>query len=396
MIYLLKRILGYIPKKAREAQVNFLLPQSPSDLKKRAQELIEDAKYYADEINKSTSIFDFTYSYQEFVKATEELIYLNEQKHISMYPTPRDELENAKAKIGATVNDFIARTLLEIRKSGAGQDAIIVLLDEIEKDEYLAKLMADNNRQRIEQLRKSVMTGKSLDALVGTIALDEDAHRAVEIIFETGQASVSMLERRGKWSYSKAAKIVDSLEEAGIVGPFEGTRPRLILISRQEYERRVKVVPSAPEAAVATIDLNQIIQEENDWRRQQRGLSPIESEMEKVDNMDGHAFENWCAELLKQTGFTEVEVTPGSGDQGVDILAVKEGVYYAIQCKCYSSDLDNTPIQEVYAGKEMYNCQVGAVMTNRHFTEGARKLAEKTRVLLWDRNKLIELLEQAK
>ena len=96
---MLKRILGYIPKKAREAQVNFLLPQSPSDLKKRAQELIEDAKYYADEINKSTSIFDFTYSYQEFVKATEELIYLNEQKHISMYPTPRDELENAKAKI---------------------------------------------------------------------------------------------------------------------------------------------------------------------------------------------------------------------------------------------------------------------------------------------------------
>ena len=393
---MLKRILGYIPKKAREAQVNFLLPQSPSDLKKRAQELIEDAKYYADEINKSTSIFDFTYSYQEFVKATEELIYLNEQKHISMYPTPRDELENAKAKIGATVNDFIARTLLEIRKSGAGQDAIIVLLDEIEKDEYLAKLMADNNRQRIEQLRKSVMTGKSLDALVGTIALVEDAHRAVEIIFETGQASVSMLERRGKWSYSKGAKIVDSLEEAGIVGSFEGTRPRLILISRQEYERRVKVVPSAPEAAVATIDLNQIIQEENDWRRQQRGLSPIESEMEKVDNMDGHAFENWCAELLKQTGFTEVEVTPGSGDQGVDILAVKEGVYYAIQCKCYSSDLGNTPIQEVYAGKEMYNCQVGAVMTNRHFTEGARKLAEKTRVLLWDRNKLIELLEQAK
>ena len=55
-------------------------------------------------------------------------------------------------------NDFIARTLLEIRKSGAGQDAIIVLLDEIEKDEYLAKLMADNNRQRIEQLRKSVMS----------------------------------------------------------------------------------------------------------------------------------------------------------------------------------------------------------------------------------------------
>lgn len=114
-----------------------------------------------------------------------------------------------------------------------------------------------------------------------------------------------------------------------------------------------------------------------------------------VDNMSGHEFEQWCALLLQKNGFADVSVTPGSGDQGVDVLASKDGVYYAIQCKCYHSDLGNTPVQEVYAGKEYYRCQVGVVMTNRHFTDGAKQLASHTRVLLWDREKIIEMLEIA-
>lgn len=104
-----------------------------------------------------------------------------------------------------------------------------------------------------------------------------------------------------------------------------------------------------------------------------------------IDLMDGHDFEFWCAGLLRKLGFHNVEVTPGSKDQGVDILAQKEGVKYAIQCKRYSHDLGNTPVQEVHAGKAMYNCHVGVVLTNQHFTHGARDLARVTGVLLWDR-----------
>lgn len=115
----------------------------------------------------------------------------------------------------------------------------------------------------------------------------------------------------------------------------------------------------------------------------------------RVDSMDGHAFEYWCADLLSRNRFINVTVTPGSGDHGVDVLAEKDGINYAIQCKCYSHDLGNTPVQEVYAGKEMYRCQVGVVMTNRYFTVGAKKLAEQTRVLLWDRDKLQKLIESA-
>lgn len=117
--------------------------------------------------------------------------------------------------------------------------------------------------------------------------------------------------------------------------------------------------------------------------------------LSSVDSMEGHDFEYWCADLLRKLDYTDVEVTKGSGDQGVDVLAVKEGVHYAIQCKCYSSDLGNKPIQEVHAGKSMYHCQVGVVMTNRFFTSGAKELAEATGVLLWDRDKLQQMVEES-
>ena len=111
-----------------------------------------------------------------------------------------------------------------------------------------------------------------------------------------------------------------------------------------------------------------------------------------VDDMDGHEFEYWCADLLSRIGFEDVEVTKASGDYGVDILCRKEGIRYAVQCKCYSSDLGNSPVQEVHAGKAVYGCQIGAVMTNRHFTAGGKHVAESTGTLLWDRDWLTEQL----
>lgn len=113
-----------------------------------------------------------------------------------------------------------------------------------------------------------------------------------------------------------------------------------------------------------------------------------------IDEMEGHEFEQWCAELLRHNGFRDVEVTKGSHDQGVDILANKDDIKYAIQCKCYASKLGNTPVQEVFTGKTIYHCHVGVVMTNSYFTESARKAAEATGVLLWDRDRLERMLEE--
>ena len=58
---------------------------------------------------------------------------------------------------------------------------------------------------------------------------------AVDVILETGQASVSMLQRRLKLGYARAARIVDEMEEKGIVGPFVGSKPRAILITKEQW-----------------------------------------------------------------------------------------------------------------------------------------------------------------
>ncbi len=76
---------------------------------------------------------------------------------------------------------------------------------------------------------------------------DELLPQAVEVIFESGQASVSMLQRRLKLGYSRAARIVDQMEEMGIVGPFEGSKPRPLLITRQQWHEMQYVQGTAPD-----------------------------------------------------------------------------------------------------------------------------------------------------
>ena len=105
---------------------------------------------------------------------------------------------------------------------------------------------ADYDQQVLEEIeRKAQQTGKgkpagasdpepSSDELGG----DEMLPAAVDVILETGQASVSMLQRRLKLGYARAARIVDEMEEKGIVGPFQGAKPRTILITKEQWEAR--------------------------------------------------------------------------------------------------------------------------------------------------------------
>lgn len=111
-----------------------------------------------------------------------------------------------------------------------------------------------------------------------------------------------------------------------------------------------------------------------------------------IDLMEGHDFEYYCAELLKRRGFQEVEVTKGSGDYGIDILAEKDGVTYAIQCKCYAAPVGVKAVQEAYAGRDYYDRMVGAVLTNQYFTQPAVEAAKKLKILLWDRGYLESMI----
>ena len=58
---------------------------------------------------------------------------------------------------------------------------------------------------------------------------------AIRVVVENGQASTSLLQRKLKLGYARAARIVDEMEGRGVVGPYEGSKPRKVLITREEY-----------------------------------------------------------------------------------------------------------------------------------------------------------------
>ncbi len=112
------------------------------------------------------------------------------------------------------------------------------------------------------------------------------------------------------------------------------------------------------------------------------------------DDMEGHEFELFCADLLRRRGFKEVTVTKGSGDFGIDILAERDGISYGIQCKNYSAPIGVKAVQEVYAGRDYYDCMVGVVMSNQYFTGPAVEAAKKLKIVLWDRGYIEEMMEE--
>lgn len=120
------------------------------------------------------------------------------------------------------------------------------------------------------------------------------------------------------------------------------------------------------------------------------------SDMVEVDRLDGVSFENFVAGLLAGAGYDGVETTKASGDYGVDIVAARGGEKYVFQCKCYASNLGVKPVQEIYSGAGMYHADVAVVVTNAHFTQNAITLADELGVLLWDREKLMDMIGHAK
>ncbi|MEG1658831.1 MAG: DNA translocase FtsK, partial [Oscillibacter sp.] len=97
-------------------------------------------------------------------------------------------------------------------------------------DEVIAKI-----EETLQEKEKGGGKGSS-NAETSVDDCDELLPAAVEVLLETGQASVSMLQRRLKLGYSRAARLVDQMEERGIVGPFEGSKPRQMLITRERWQ----------------------------------------------------------------------------------------------------------------------------------------------------------------
>ncbi len=108
---------------------------------------------------------------------------------------------------------------------------------------------------------------------------DELLPSAIEVVVETGMASVSMLQRRLKLGYSRAARLVDQMEEKGVVGPFEGSKPRQVLISKeqwQEMQYKQGMVDVAPDAPPVSEPVPEELDYEGDAIPQPRELPPFD------------------------------------------------------------------------------------------------------------------------
>ena len=160
------------------------------------------------------------------------------------------------------------------------------------------------------------------------------------------------------------------LEHMGVIKYSSANNSFESLISLDEFRKKCLYIPDSSKKIVSNLQMN------------------------IVDKMEGHDFEYFCANILKKNGFSNVEVTQGSGDHGIDILADKEDISYAIQCKCYSSNIGNTAVQQVHTGKSLYHKDIAVILTNQYFTTQAKEEANALGVKLWDRNKLEEMIKR--
>lgn len=107
---------------------------------------------------------------------------------------------------------------------------IVAFIKENSTPSYSEEIMNEIDRHQAKA------EGVPMDANDASDDHDPMLPAAIEVILDSGQGSVSFLQRRLKLGYARAARLMDMMEERGIVGPFEGSKPRKILVTREQWE----------------------------------------------------------------------------------------------------------------------------------------------------------------
>lgn len=107
-------------------------------------------------------------------------------------------------------------------------------------DEEVEKLVTYVKKQKQPSYEKNLSDFKEVEVTNDEEEVDELFQEALSLVIDSGQASISMLQRRLHIGYARAARLIDQMEEKGFIGGFEGTKPREILISKEQFERYFK------------------------------------------------------------------------------------------------------------------------------------------------------------
>lgn len=119
-------------------------------------------------------------------------------------------------------------------------ERVVDFIKQTFKAEYDESIIAEIERQT-EKVSSGGKDSGSADDDLGDGEQDDKLEEAIEYVIEAGQASTSSLQRRLKLGYGRAARLIDTMEKMGIVGGYEGSKPRQVLMTRQEwYERKMR------------------------------------------------------------------------------------------------------------------------------------------------------------
>ncbi|WP_264005247.1 restriction endonuclease [Mycolicibacterium sphagni] len=109
-----------------------------------------------------------------------------------------------------------------------------------------------------------------------------------------------------------------------------------------------------------------------------------------VDEMTGVEFEHYVAAVLRGAGYA-IEMTRATGDFGVDLIATRDGIRTAVQCKRQSRVVNGSAVQQVVAGAAVHDCARTMVVSNHRYTKAAEQLADVHGCVLVDRTRLARL-----
>lgn len=312
-------------------------------------DLLNEANQLANTINTTIDDNAFYGSYERLITIFSELIKYENKGIFS--ESPRKDLQNFIDNRQLAINKFNARKRLDTTKKYTENDFLSII--------------ANSNIDKIDPYL--IDSGK--------------------LLINYGKAPIGKIQRDFNVGFNRASNIIDQLEKLKVVSAGIGASPRTILMSLEDFNVLSKILSE---------NFSTEISKNNNFVYTEHS-NPIlnEHHIMDYDTMSGKEFESFCALLLCEHGFSNVETTKVSGDHGIDILAEKDDITYAIQCKCYSSNIGNAAVQQAHTGKSLYHKDIAVVLTNQYFTAQAKEEADALGVKLWDRDKLNDMIEKS-
>jgi HJR/Mrr/RecB family endonuclease len=146
--------------------------------------------------------------------------------------------------------------------------------------------------------------------------------------------------------------------------------------------------------------LSQLVALRKSYEAKAKAAVDIRGRFESVQNrlacvnwraLRGIEFEQFLVRVFEHLGYT-VSTTKVSGDQGIDLIAVRSTVKLGIQAKGYCSSVGNDAVQQAHAGKSHYRCTHSVVITNSVFTRAAKELAQSVGCYLIDEDSMTDLI----